>query len=118
MMELTAFDKSLLNLLQANLPVCSHPYAKLAEQLDTEEQVVLSRLQDLKAAGYLRRIGTFFDSNQLGYKGTLVALKVEPDRMQTVAEAINRLADAYLYVNQPEDEPAFEGQSLSDREHL
>lgn len=35
-----------------------------------------------------------------------------------VADAINRLADAYLYVNQPEDEPAFEGQSLSDREHL
>jgi DNA-binding Lrp family transcriptional regulator len=94
MMELTAFDKSLLNLLQANLPVCSHPYAKLAEQLGTEEQVVLSRLQDLKAAGYLRRIGTFFDSNQLGYKGTLVALKVEPDRMQTVAEAINRYPGA------------------------
>ena len=94
MMELTAFDKSLLNLLQANLPVCSHPYAKLAEQLGTEEQVVLSRLQDLKAAGYLRRIGTFFDSNQLGDKGTLVALKVEPDRMQTVAEAINRYPGA------------------------
>ena len=89
-MELTAFDKSLLNLLQANLPVCSHPYAKLAEQLGTEEDVVISRLQDLKAAGYLRRIGTFFNSNQLGYKGTLVALRVEPDRMQTVAEAINQ----------------------------
>ena len=94
MMELTAFDKSLLNLLQANLPVCSHPYAKLAEQLGTEEQVVLSRLQDLKAAGYLRRIGTFFDSTRLGYKGTLVALKVEPDRMQMVAEAINRYPGA------------------------
>ena len=94
MMELTAFDKSLLNLLQANLPVCSHPYAKLAEQLGTEEQIVLSRLQDLKAAGYLRRIGTFFDSTRLGYKGTLVALKVEPDRMQMVAEAINRYPGA------------------------
>ena len=53
MMELTAFDKSLLNLLQANLPVCSHPYAKLAEQLGTEEDVVISRLQDLKAAQQL-----------------------------------------------------------------
>ncbi|MCH3958732.1 MAG: AsnC family transcriptional regulator [Selenomonas sp.] len=94
MMELTAFDKSLLNLLQAKLPVCRHPYAKLAEQLGTEEQVVLSRLQELKAAGYLRRIGTFFDSTRLGYKGTLVALKVEPDRMQMVAEAINRYPGA------------------------
>ena len=38
--------------------------------------------------------------------------------LDKVAEAINRLADAYVYVNQPEDEPGFEGQSLSDREHL
>ena len=38
--------------------------------------------------------------------------------LNRIAEAIERLADAYLYVNQPEDEPAFEGQSLSDREHL
>jgi hypothetical protein len=38
--------------------------------------------------------------------------------LDRVAEAINRLADAYLYVNQQEDEPSFEGQSLSDRGHL
>ena len=89
MMELTAFDKSLLNLLQGNLPVCSHPFAKLAEELDTDEETVLKRLQELKQEGYLRRIGTFFDSNNLGYKGTLVALKVDPSKMQTVAESIN-----------------------------
>ena len=40
------------------------------------------------------------------------------EAMNRVAEAINRLADAYLYVNQQEDEPSFEGQSLSDRGHL
>lgn len=38
--------------------------------------------------------------------------------LDRVAEAINRLADAYLYVNQQEDEPSFDGQSLSDMEHL
>ena len=89
MMELTDFDQSLLNLLQGSLPVCSRPFAKLAEELGTDEQTVLSRVQELKKEGYLRRIGTFFDSNNLGYKGTLVALKVDPARMQTVAEAIN-----------------------------
>ena len=89
MMELTDFDKSLLNLLHGSLPVCSRPFAKLAEELDTDEQTVLTRVQELKKEGYLRRIGTFFDSNNLGYKGTLVALKVDPSKMQTVAEAIN-----------------------------
>lgn len=47
-------------------------------------------------------------------------LRADPqaEALLEVAAAINRLADAYLYVNQPEDEPSFEGQSLSDREHL
>ena len=77
-MELTAFDKELLNLLQGHLPVCSRPFEQLAKELGTEESVVLRRVQELKQEGYLRRIGTFFDSNKLGYHGTLVALKVEP----------------------------------------
>ena len=38
--------------------------------------------------------------------------------LKRIADALERLADVYLYVNQPEDEPSFEGQSLSDREHL
>ena len=94
MKELTSFDKSLLNLLQGNLPVCSHPFAALADELGTDEQTVLTRLQQLKQQGYLRRIGTFFNSNKLGYKGTLVALRVEPDKIETVAEAINRYPGA------------------------
>lgn len=89
MTELTAFDKALLNVLQENLPVCSHPFAALAEQLGTDEAAVLERLRTLKEEGYLRRIGTFFDSNRLGYRGTLVALKVSSDKVKAVAEAIN-----------------------------
>ena len=89
MTELTSFDKSLLNLLQGNLPVCSHPFARLAEELGSDEDTVLSRLRELKRNGYLRRIGTFFNSGRLGYKGTLVPLRVDPERLQDVAEAVN-----------------------------
>lgn len=89
-MQLTAFDKSLLNLLQGNLPVCSRPFARLAEELGTDEQTVIDRLNELRAQGYLRRIGTFFNSNRLGYNGTLVALKVQPSAMGKVAAEINR----------------------------
>ncbi len=90
MNELTTFDKSLLNLLQQRLPVCSRPFAELAAELGTDEDIVLSRLQFLKSEGYLRRIGTFFNSKALGYTGTLVALRVQPEYMSSVAEAINR----------------------------
>jgi hypothetical protein len=38
--------------------------------------------------------------------------------MNRIADALERLADVYLYVNLPQEEPSFEGQSLSDRGHL
>lgn len=92
MLELTNFDKALLNILQGNLPICSRPFAALADSLGVSENAVIDRLELLKKAGYLRRIGTFFDSNRLGYQGTLVALMVEPSKIQQVAQKINSYA--------------------------
>ena len=89
MTKLSLFDKSLLNLLQADIPVCSRPFAAMAKKLNTDEQTVIKRLRELKAAGYLRRIGTFFDSSSLGYQGVLVALSVAPENIRQVAEAVN-----------------------------
>ncbi len=88
-MELSSFDKSLLNLLQGNIPVCSRPFAKMADMLGVNESVVLERVRELKATGYLRRIGTFFNSDNLGYHSTLIALEVTPTEISTVAEVIN-----------------------------
>ena len=90
MRERSIFDKSLLNLLQSNIPICSHPFEAMARELGTDEQTVLNRLRELKAAGCLRRIGTFFDSNRLGYHGVLVALAVDDNAIESVAEIVNR----------------------------
>lgn len=89
---LTSFDKALLNILQTKLPISERPFADLAEALETEEAVVINRLKELKAEGYLRRIGPFFDSAKLGYTGTLVAAKVTAGNMERVAMAINAYA--------------------------
>ena len=94
MAGLSLFDKALLNLLQGNIPICSRPFAKMAEELGADEETVIKRLRELKAAGYLRRIGTFFDSNKLGYRGALIALQVEESAMKNVAEAINKISGA------------------------
>ena len=91
---ISAFDKDLLNLLQNHLPVCSHPFACLASHLGTDEETVLSHLKKLKKKGYLRRIGTFFNSNKLGYHSTLIALEVSPESLPSVARSINRYPGA------------------------
>ncbi len=91
---LTAFDKSLLNLVQRNLPITERPFAELGNILGVSEDTVIDRLRNLKENGYIRRIGPFFDSGKLEYKGTLVALKVKDGYMESVAEAINRYPGA------------------------
>jgi len=92
--SLTDFDKRLLNILQGNLPLCSRPFSRLGEMLDTTEEHVLRRLNELKREGYLRRIGTFFNSEQLGYHGTLIALRVAEGHLADVAQAVNRYVGA------------------------
>lgn len=86
---LTSFDKALLNIVQTDLPLTKRPFADLAARLGAEEATVLERLRYLKDNGYIRRMGPFFDSNKLGYIGTLVAVKVAPERLAEVARFIN-----------------------------
>jgi DNA-binding Lrp family transcriptional regulator len=88
-MMLTTFDKALLNTIQIDLPLTSRPFSIIAERLGVEESMVIERLRQLKAEGLIRRIGPFFNSNRLGYVSTLVAVQVQQDCMEQVAEAIN-----------------------------
>jgi len=89
---LTAFDKQLLNEVQVDFPICAHPFAEIAARLDSDEAAVLRRLRELEGMGYIRRFGAFFDSHALGYKGTLVAVRVEKEYLPQVAEYINEFA--------------------------
>lgn len=86
---LTGFDKALLNLLQQEMPLDQRPFQVLADKLDSDESTVLHRLEELKRDGYIRKIGPFFDSEKLGYNGTLVAAKVSEESLENVAQAIN-----------------------------
>ena len=87
---LSEFDKAILNAVQGEFPLESRPFAVLAERLHTDETTLIARLTELKRDGYLRRLGAYFDSDALGYRGTLIALYVSPDKFASVIEAINR----------------------------
>lgn len=86
---LTDFDRQLLNLVQTGLPLSPRPFDQMAQTLGTDEAMVISRLTWLKKNGYIRHIGAFFDSDKLGYQGTLIAARVRPDCLESVARAVN-----------------------------
>jgi DNA-binding Lrp family transcriptional regulator len=82
-------DKLLLNRIQENFPVDARPYAVIGTQLGMPEEEVLERITRLKEAGFIRRIGPFYNSRNFGYASTLVGFAVPEDKVEDAARIIN-----------------------------
>ncbi len=89
MEELDSRDKKILTAAQKGLPLTAEPFASLAEKLNLSEQEVISRLKTLKEAGYIRRLGGIFSSQQLGWDSILLAARVPENRFAEVKSTIN-----------------------------
>lgn len=88
-MKLDTIDRKLLNLVQTQFPIVKEPYKQLAQQLNITEKEVLKRLESLQKRDIIRRLGGIFNSRSLGYKGTLVGMKVPEERLDEAAAVIN-----------------------------
>jgi len=83
-------DRQLLNVMQNEFPICEKPFLEIGKKLNICEEEVLARIQKLKSDGIIRRIGGVFDSQHFGYKSSLLAVKVPPEDLESVAEYINQ----------------------------
>jgi DNA-binding Lrp family transcriptional regulator len=81
--------KKLLNIIQADFPLESRPYQKIADDLGISEEEVIVLMQELKLDGSIKRIGGIFNSKELGYHSTLCAASVPSERVSDVADIIN-----------------------------
>jgi len=84
-------DKRILTAIQSDLPVTECPFDAVAARLGVGADEVIGRVGQRLADGTVRRLGPVFDSQSLGYVSTLVAAKVPADRLDEVAETVNRL---------------------------
>ena len=65
-MGLDATDRSIIEALQAGLPLVPAPYAEVASQLGLSEQDLTTRLNTMKASGVIRRIAAAPNHYKLG----------------------------------------------------
>jgi len=84
------FDKELLNEIQWTFPLVTRPFDAIATKFDTSSEIVKKRLNNLKKEGVLRQLSAIFDTRKLGYTSSLVAMEIEPDKLEHVASQINR----------------------------
>jgi DNA-binding Lrp family transcriptional regulator len=83
-------DKEILNEIQWTFPLVPKPYAAIAEKFGLSEGDMMQRLRQLKEKGVIRQLSAIFDTRRLGYKSALVAMSIEPDKLNYVANMINK----------------------------
>jgi DNA-binding Lrp family transcriptional regulator len=89
MQEIDQRDRELLGALQSEIPLVSTPFALIGQAIDMSEKEVIKRIERLKRDGLVRQLAAQFDSRALGYRSCLVAAKVDPERIDEAAAAIN-----------------------------
>jgi DNA-binding Lrp family transcriptional regulator len=88
--ELDNIDKQILNDIQWTFPLVERPFLELAKEYQISEEQVIERIKKLKDIGIIRQISAIFDTRKLGYKSALVAFAVEKNKIDDVANEINK----------------------------
>lgn len=89
-MPMDALDKEILNEIQWTFPLVPQPYVEMARKFKLSEDELTQRLAALKKTGVIRQLSAIFDTRKLGYKSALIAMSIEPEKLDHVANQINK----------------------------
>ena len=89
MQDIDQRDRDLLGALQGEIPLVSTPFAVLGQLIDMSEKEVIKRTERLKREGLVRHVCAQFDARALGYRSSLVAARVNPERIDEAAATIS-----------------------------
>ncbi len=82
-------DRNIINSLQHDFPVCDAPFARIADELNSNENEIIKRVQQMLDEGLLTRFGPMYNAVNLGGALSLCAMKVPEARFDEVTEKVN-----------------------------
>ena len=101
-LQLTAEDRALIQIVGRGLPIVTHPYAEIAKQLNTTEQDVIMRLQQLMDSGAIKRYGVVVRHKELGYTANgMVVWDVPDERVDELGDCIGKYECVTLSYRRP-----------------
>lgn len=78
-MELTETDRRLITVMQDGLPLVAQPYAAVARVARITEEEAIQRIEELQAAGIIKRFGVVVRHRRLGYRANAMVVWDVPD---------------------------------------
>lgn len=89
-MKLTEQEKELVRALQDGFPLVERPYAEIARKSGWEEADVISKLNEWREGGVLRRISAYIRHQRAGFKANGMGVWDVPE--EQLEEIGNRMA--------------------------
>ncbi len=84
-------DRHILQIIQDDFPLVQKPWQEISSRLSISESEVMARLRRLSEEGVIRKIGPIIENSKIGLNAsTLVAVKVQKDRVDQVSCIINQ----------------------------
>ncbi|MCK4743838.1 MAG: Lrp/AsnC family transcriptional regulator [Sulfuriflexus sp.] len=82
-------DRLIINTLQDGFPICDNPYAVVAQDIGTNENELIQRIDSLLDEGLLSRFGPMFNADKMGGAFTLCAMTVPKEHFEQIANYVN-----------------------------
>ncbi|SEH07983.1 siroheme decarboxylase subunit beta [Candidatus Venteria ishoeyi] len=90
--SLESFDRLLIQATQAGLALCAQPYQEVANQIGSDENSVIQRLQTMLEQGMIRRIGVVPNHYKLGYcSNGMTVWDVKDDVVDALGQQVGQL---------------------------
>ncbi len=97
-----AGDRRLLAAIQDGLPLVARPYAEIGRRLDMSEAEVMTRIQRMRAAGVIKRLGVVVRHRKLGYRANaMVVWDVPDEQVAQLGRCLARFAFVTLCYQRP-----------------
>jgi siroheme decarboxylase len=99
-------DFQLLEAVQSGLPVCARPYQAIGKQIAMSEIEVIERLEKLKGAGLIKRLGVIVKHHALGYRANaMIVWDIPDEQVQELGQKISRFDFVTLCYQRPRSLP-------------
>jgi len=90
--DIDHIDRKIIQATQRGLPLCTHPYQDVAQQLDIEVKDLMQRMQIMQDKGIIRRIGIIPNHYKLGFKANgMTVWNVVDEKIDQLGQQIGQL---------------------------
>jgi DNA-binding Lrp family transcriptional regulator len=84
-------DRLILEEIQREIPLSKEPFKVIGDKIGIEEKEVVKRIRSLMRLNIIKRITPTLNPQKLGYKSSLIAMKVKEERLKEVIGIINKI---------------------------